>query len=105
MKAIVVHQYGGPDVLKFEDYPDPVPGPGPHERRLALRRHWDGELPHKGFVQRQLTMRSEWARAGGWHSGGLIPAAGRAAGPPLHCGVSFAHVAPTIFPWCLPVVS
>ncbi|HEX4006364.1 MAG TPA: NADP-dependent oxidoreductase [Acidobacteriaceae bacterium] len=28
MKAIVVHQYGGPDVLRFEDYPDPVPGPG-----------------------------------------------------------------------------
>ena len=28
MEAIVVHQYGGPEVLKFEDYPDPVPGPG-----------------------------------------------------------------------------
>jgi NADPH:quinone reductase-like Zn-dependent oxidoreductase len=28
MKAIVVHQYGGPEVLKFEQYPDPVPGPG-----------------------------------------------------------------------------
>jgi NADPH:quinone reductase-like Zn-dependent oxidoreductase len=28
MKAIVVHQYGGPEVLKFEDYPDPVPGAG-----------------------------------------------------------------------------
>jgi NADPH:quinone reductase-like Zn-dependent oxidoreductase len=27
MKAIVVHQYGGPEVLKFEDYPDPVAGP------------------------------------------------------------------------------
>ncbi len=26
MKAIVVHQYGGPEVLKYEDYPDPVPG-------------------------------------------------------------------------------
>ena len=26
MKAIVVHQYGGPDVLKWEEYPDPVPG-------------------------------------------------------------------------------
>jgi NADPH:quinone reductase-like Zn-dependent oxidoreductase len=26
MKAIVIHQYGGPEVLKFEDYPDPVPG-------------------------------------------------------------------------------
>src|SRR5947207_14244217 len=28
MKAVVVHQYGGPEVLKFEEYPDPVPGPG-----------------------------------------------------------------------------
>ena len=25
MKAIVVHEYGGPEVLKFEEYPDPVP--------------------------------------------------------------------------------
>jgi NADPH:quinone reductase-like Zn-dependent oxidoreductase len=28
MKAIVIHAYGGPDVLKFEDVPDPVPGNG-----------------------------------------------------------------------------
>jgi len=28
MKAVVVRQYGGPEVLKFEDYPDPVPRPG-----------------------------------------------------------------------------
>jgi len=28
MKAVVVHKYGGPEVLKFEDYPDPVPGAG-----------------------------------------------------------------------------
>ncbi len=28
MKAIIVHQYGGPEVLKYEDYPDPVAGPG-----------------------------------------------------------------------------
>lgn len=28
MKAIVVHEYGAPEVLKFEDYPDPVPGAG-----------------------------------------------------------------------------
>lgn len=28
MKAVVVHQYGGPEVLKFEEYPDPVVGPG-----------------------------------------------------------------------------
>jgi NADPH:quinone reductase-like Zn-dependent oxidoreductase len=35
MKAIVVHQYGGPDVLKFEDYPDPVPGAGEVLIRVA----------------------------------------------------------------------
>lgn len=35
MKAIVVHEYGGPDVLKFEDYPDPVPGRGEVLVRVA----------------------------------------------------------------------
>jgi NADPH:quinone reductase-like Zn-dependent oxidoreductase len=35
MKAIVVHEYGGPDVLKFEDYPDPVAGPGEVLVRVA----------------------------------------------------------------------
>ena len=35
MKAIVVHQYGGPEVLKFEDYPDPVPGRGEVLVRVA----------------------------------------------------------------------
>ena len=28
MKAIRVHQFGGPEVLKLEDVPDPQPGPG-----------------------------------------------------------------------------
>jgi NADPH:quinone reductase-like Zn-dependent oxidoreductase len=35
MKAIVVHQYGGPEVLKFEGYPDPVPGPNDVLVRVA----------------------------------------------------------------------
>ena len=35
MKAIVVHQYGGPEVLKFEEYPDPVPGTGEVLVRVA----------------------------------------------------------------------
>jgi NADPH:quinone reductase-like Zn-dependent oxidoreductase len=35
MKAIVVHQYGGPEVLKFEEYPDPVPGVGEVLVRVA----------------------------------------------------------------------
>src|SRR5258707_596041 len=35
MKAIVVHEYGGPEVLKFEDYPNPVPGSGEVLVRVA----------------------------------------------------------------------
>ena len=35
MKAVVVYEYGGPEVLKFEDYPDPVPGPGEVLIRVA----------------------------------------------------------------------
>src|SRR5271169_2611509 len=35
MKAIVVREYGGPEVLKFEEYPDPVPGPGEVLVRVA----------------------------------------------------------------------
>jgi NADPH:quinone reductase-like Zn-dependent oxidoreductase len=35
MKAIVVHEYGGPEVLKFEEYPDPVAGPAEALVRVA----------------------------------------------------------------------
>src|ERR1700730_11696865 len=35
MKAVVVHQYGSPEVLKFEEYPDPVPSPGQVLVRIA----------------------------------------------------------------------
>jgi NADPH:quinone reductase-like Zn-dependent oxidoreductase len=35
MKAIVVHEYGGPEVLKYGDYPDPVPGTGEVLVRVA----------------------------------------------------------------------
>jgi NADPH:quinone reductase-like Zn-dependent oxidoreductase len=35
MKAVVVHQYGGPEVLKFEEYPDPMAGAGEVLVRVA----------------------------------------------------------------------
>jgi threonine dehydrogenase-like Zn-dependent dehydrogenase len=35
MKAVVMHEYGGPDVLKYEDVPDPVPGKGEVLIRIA----------------------------------------------------------------------
>jgi NADPH2:quinone reductase len=35
MKAIKVHEYGGPEVLNYEDVPEPEPGPGQARVRLA----------------------------------------------------------------------
>ena len=35
MKAIVIHKYGGPEELRFEDYADPVPEPGEILVRIA----------------------------------------------------------------------
>lgn len=35
MKAIVIHEYGGPDVLTYQDVPDPVAGPG----EIVVRVH------------------------------------------------------------------
>ena len=35
MKAALLHEYGGPEVVRIEEVPDPVPGPG--EVRIAVR--------------------------------------------------------------------
>jgi NADPH:quinone reductase-like Zn-dependent oxidoreductase len=35
MKAAVIHEYGGPETLKYEDYPDPVLQPGEVLVRVA----------------------------------------------------------------------
>jgi len=35
MKAVVLHEYGSPSKLKYEDFPDPKPGPGEVLVRVA----------------------------------------------------------------------
>ena len=34
MKAIRIHEFGGPDVLKYEDIPEPQPGPNEIQVRV-----------------------------------------------------------------------
>jgi|SRR5579884_1059184 len=47
MKAIVVHEFGGPEVLKFEEIPTPKPGPG----QVLARIHAAGVNPADTYVR------------------------------------------------------
>ena len=46
MKAIRVHQFGGPEVLKLEDVPDPKPGAG----EIVVRVRAGGVNPVDGYI-------------------------------------------------------
>jgi NADPH2:quinone reductase len=47
MKAIVVREFGGPEVMKLEDVPDPAPGPG----QVLIRVHAAGVNPVDTYIR------------------------------------------------------
>src|SRR6202163_2553042 len=47
MKAIVVHEFGGLEVLKLEDVPTPRPGPG----QVLVRIHAAGVNPYDTYMR------------------------------------------------------
>jgi len=47
MKAIVVHSFGPPDVMKLEDVPDPTPGPG----QVLIRVRAAGVNPVDAYIR------------------------------------------------------
>jgi NADPH:quinone reductase len=47
MNAIVVHEFGGPEVLKLEDVPVPRPGPG----QVLVRIHAAGVNPYDTYMR------------------------------------------------------
>ena len=61
MKAVRIHQFGGPEVLQYEEVPTPVPGPGEvlvklaaaglnysdlHQRTAQRTGHFANKLPY-----------------------------------------------------------
>src|SRR5262245_52124595 len=47
MKAIRVHQFGGPEVLRLEDVPAPTPGPG----QVLVKVHATGVNPVETYFR------------------------------------------------------
>jgi NADPH:quinone reductase-like Zn-dependent oxidoreductase len=75
MKAIRVHQYGGPEVLKFEEAPRPEPGPG----EVLVRVRAAGVNPvdwkvREGRYREALSYRMPFVP--GWDVSGDVAATG-----------------------------
>jgi NADPH2:quinone reductase len=72
MKAIRVHQPGGPEVLKFEEIPDPTPGPG----QVLIRVHAVGVNPVETYVRAGTYGWKVWPYTPGADSAGVVEAVG-----------------------------
>src|SRR5436190_12878688 len=72
MKAIRVHQFGEPDVLKFEDVADPAPGPG----QVVVRIKAVGVNPVETYIRAGRYGPREFPYTPGNDGAGIIDAAG-----------------------------
>jgi NADPH:quinone reductase-like Zn-dependent oxidoreductase len=75
MKAVRVHEYGGPEVLKYEEAPRPTPGPG----EVLVRIRAAGVNPmdwkvREGRLRETLAYRMPFVP--GWDVSGVVEAAG-----------------------------
>src|SRR5437588_4043932 len=79
MKAVRVHEYGGPEVLRYEDAPRPEPGLG----EALVRVHAAGVNPvdwkiRQGYMQAFLPYPLPMIP--GWDVSGVVEANGPMAG-------------------------
>jgi NADPH:quinone reductase-like Zn-dependent oxidoreductase len=75
MKAVRVHEYGGPEVLKYEEAPRPKPGPG----EVLVRIRAAGVNPmdwkvREGYLREALAYRMPFVP--GWDVSGVVEATG-----------------------------
>jgi NADPH:quinone reductase-like Zn-dependent oxidoreductase len=90
MKAIVMHEYGGPEVLQYGDYPDPTPGKGEVLIRVAA-----ASINPVDLIQRSGGTKAyfpvEFPGVIGWDLSGIILQLGE--------GVKDFSVGDRVFAW------
>jgi NADPH:quinone reductase len=91
MKAIVVREFGGPDVLKIENVPDPSPGPG----QVLVRVHAAGVNPFDTYMRTgTYATRPSLPYTPGADGAGVVEAIGDAVtGPHVGARVFFGGTA------------
>lgn len=72
MKAIRVHQFGGPEVLKVEDVPDPLPGDG----QVLVRVHAVGVNPVDTYIRAGIYGPRTFPYTPGSDAAGVVKAVG-----------------------------
>ena len=73
MKAIVVHEFGGTEVLKYEDVPIPEPGEG----QMLVRVHAAGVNPVDTAIRRGAFGRPQLPYTPGFDVSGVVEAVGQ----------------------------
>lgn len=73
MKAIRVHEVGGPEVMKLEDVPDPRPEPG----RIVVRVKAAGVNPVDTYIRAGISYRKpDMPWTPGYDAGGIVESVG-----------------------------
>jgi NADPH:quinone reductase len=72
MKAIRIHAFGGPEVLRFEDVQDPQPGPG----QLVVRIRAAGVNPVETYIRSGIYGPKEFPYTPGTDAAGTVEAIG-----------------------------
>jgi NADPH2:quinone reductase len=72
MKAIRVHEPGGPEVLKLEDVPEPLPGPG----QVLVKVHAVGVNPVETYIRSGTYGNKVWPYTPGSDAAGVVEAVG-----------------------------
>ena len=72
MKAIRVHAFGGPENLKYEDAPDPKPGPG----QILVRLRAAGVNPVETYIRSGIYGPKEFPYTPGTDAAGTIESVG-----------------------------